>query len=742
MAGRPRKLPEIVEPNHTMRNHIIGSAVCFALAGSLYLVQTHQAGVIGDYTHSALLHSIGSHGLVLLPLALIAAGSAALMYRNESLPPQIPAGIGVTLLGYLTLLSVINPSNLWSGTLGNLLGQPLLVFTGSYIGGSIAGGIIMGGIALLPNGLSVIASIGTGFEYVLSQIASGFSSMFSSSESDDEEEEIEYEEVAEPEVVEKKESRPPEPETAVKRQAEKQPEKTNDNHETESQISDLRSIPLSSSYINPPLSLLSSGSGKANPGDIIANGNLIVQTLGNFGIVVTVEDTSTGPSITRYSLRPADGLKLSRILQLRNELSLALAAHPIRIEAPIPGKSLVGIEIPNKSIAMVGLRSLLEEPGFMAKPEPLTVALGRGVSGKAYFANIAKIPHLLIAGTTGSGKSVTAHNLILSLLYKNGPDAVRLMLVDPKRVELTLYNSIPHLLTPVIKDAKKAIIALRWAAKEMDRRYQVLESVGVRDIASYHSTIVAPAHEKAKKRGDTETDGLPERMPYIVILIDELADIMQTYPRELEAGIVRLAQMSRAVGIHLIISTQRPSVNVITGLIKANIPGRLALRVSSQIDSRTILDAPGAESLLGRGDMLFLGEGMNKPERIQAAFVSEEEIKNIVQRIVSDNRGFPPDMVEMGENITTEGSIVSESFDKAGDDDDSMYAEAKELVLQTKVASTSFIQRKLRVGYSRAARLMDLLEERGVIGASNGARPREILSNDTENVADYADDAQ
>jgi len=326
--------------------------------------------------------------------------------------------------------------------------------------------------------------------------------------------------------------------------------------------------------------------------------------------------------------------------------------------------------------------------------------------------------------------------LILSLIYRNGPDNLKLIMVDPKRVELTLYNGIPHLLTPVIKEAKKAIIALRWAAKEMDRRYGVLEKAGVRDIGSYHQSIAFPAYEEAEKIRAKNPDEaaeleLPERMPYIVIVIDELADIMQAYPRELEAGIVRLAQMSRAVGIHLIISTQRPSVNVITGLIKANIPGRLALRVASQIDSRTILDTPGAESLMGNGDTLFMGEGMNKPERLQGGFVSEDEIKKIVANIISNNRGFPPELIDIGEQVTTEGAIVSEYYgDSAGadtEDDDDMYPEAKELVIKTRVASTSFIQRKLRVGYSRAARLIDILEERGVVGPSQGSKPREVL---------------
>jgi S-DNA-T family DNA segregation ATPase FtsK/SpoIIIE len=402
----------------------------------------------------------------------------------------------------------------------------------------------------------------------------------------------------------------------------------------------------------------------------------------------------------------------------------ASAAHPIRIEAPIPGKSLVGIEIPNRTSATVGLGSLIEEDQFQNSPHRLFVALGKGVTGKSYFANLAKMPHLLIAGTTGSGKSVTVHNIILSLLYRNGPEDLRFIMVDPKRVELTLYNDIPHLLTPVIKEPKKAILALKWAAKEMERRYDLLEKEGCRDIQSYHKNVLEPALAKAERKGSS--DGLPERMPYIVTIIDELADIMQAYPRELEAGIVRLAQMSRAVGIHLILSTQRPSVNVITGLIKANIPSRLALKVASQIDSRTILDAPGAESLLGKGDMLYQGEGMSKPERMQCGNVDEGQINAVVSFIKKHNVGLP-DEITLGETLDDDRSIVSASFD-GDDEDDELYEDARAVVIEAGKASTSYIQRKLKVGYSRAARLIDLLEERGVVGPADGAKPREVIS--------------
>jgi len=348
-------------------------------------------------------------------------------------------------------------------------------------------------------------------------------------------------------------------------------------------------------YVPPPLSLLEDDKGRIVSGDIKANANIIKRTLQNFGIDVEMDEVSIGPSVTRYALKPAEGVKISRILGLQNDLSLSLAAHPLRIEAPIPGKSLVGIEIPNSIKSTVGLAALIGSEEFQKSEKPLLTTLGKGISGKSHFANIAKMPHVLVAGATGSGKSVTIHAIITSLLYRNSPEHLRFIMVDPKRVELTLYNKIPHLLTPVITDAKKTILALKWATKEMDRRYDILESKSVKDIDSYHKNILAPEIrkiEELKKKGtyDPEKHLAPEPMPFIVIIIDELADIMMAYPRELEAGIVRLAQMSRAVGIHLIISTQRPSVNVITGIIKANIPSRIALQVVSQIDSRTILD--------------------------------------------------------------------------------------------------------------------------------------------------------
>ncbi len=490
-------------------------------------------------------------------------------------------------------------------------------------------------------------------------------------------------------------------------------------------------------FVPPPLSLLETDKGKPGVGDIKANANVIKRTLQNFGIDVEMDEVSIGPSVTRYALKPAEGVKLSKILGLQNNLALALAAHPIRIEAPIPGKSLVGIEIPNSVKTMVGLGTLLAQDDYTKSEDPLLVALGKGISGKSYFENLAKMPHLLIAGTTGSGKSVTIHAIITSLLFRNSAENLRFIMIDPKRVELTQYNKIPHLLTPVITEAKKAILSLKWAAKEMDRRYNILEKHSVRDIKSYNKNILSPWLEKRKKDGFVEGEDVIEVMPYIVIVIDELADIMQTYPRELESGIVRLAQMSRAVGIHLILSTQRPSVNVITGLIKANVPARIALQVASQIDSRTILDMRGAEELLGAGDMLYLSGDKPTPVRIQSAYITENETKNLVKHLVENMSGLPSEITLTGENVTSgapdpifsSASSGGDGFGSNDDDDidDDLYEDAKQTVLEAGKASTSYIQRKLRVGYARAARLMDILEMKGVIGPADGAKPREVL---------------
>jgi S-DNA-T family DNA segregation ATPase FtsK/SpoIIIE len=470
-------------------------------------------------------------------------------------------------------------------------------------------------------------------------------------------------------------------------------------------------------YVAPPLSLLASEGGKPTTGDLRANANIIKRTLESFGIPVEMGEINIGPKVTRYTLKPAEGVKLSRITALSQDMALVLAAHPIRIEAPIPGKSLVGIEVPNKTAALVRLGSLMGYKEFH-DAGLLGFALGRDVTGEPMFANIDKMPHLLIAGATGSGKSVVVHALLTSLLYKNSPATLRLIMIDPKRVELSVYEGIPHLISPVVTQNKKAIGVFRWALAEMDRRYDVLLKAGNRDIKSYNA-----GHKE-------------EPLPFVLIVVDELADLMSTFSREVEGSIVRLAQMARATGIHLILATQRPSVEVITGLIKANIPARIALQVASQVDSRTILDHAGAEKLLGGGDMLFTSSEFSQPRRIQGSYITEAEI-NKVAAFIRDNNPNPldavefqtadPNRVEIAPGAVAAAASMFDQFsnDDVGDDDD-LYQQAVETVVSAKKASASLLQRRLKVGYARAARLLDLMEERGVIGPGDGAKPREV----------------
>lgn len=483
----------------------------------------------------------------------------------------------------------------------------------------------------------------------------------------------------------------------------------------------VRKLAKKFNYQKPPLELLQGDRGKPSSGDIKANSNIIKRTLENFGIDVEMGEVSVGPTVTQYTLRPAEGVKLARITALHNDLSLAVAAHPIRIEAPIPGKSLVGIEVPNRSIALVGLRSLLEHPTFSENTNPLLFSLGRDVTGAPVFADLAKMPHMLISGATGSGKSVALHSIMTSFLYRNPPGLLRFIIVDPKRVELSVYNDIPHLLTPVITESKHTVQALRWATREMDRRYDLLSLHHCRDIASYNSIAA-----KNQKKTDDEAEEGDMILPYIVILIDELADLMATFPREVESSIIRLAQMARAVGIHIIVATQRPSVEVITGLIKANITCRMAFQVASQIDSRTILDTSGAEKLLGNGDMLFLAGDSGKPRRIQGAYVSEQEVKRVIDFLREETSGPEYDEGILNTKINDSEKEFAGADIEEGDEDP-LYEDAKALVVEADRASASYLQRRLRIGYARAARLLDLLEASGIIGPGDGAKPREVL---------------
>ena len=477
-------------------------------------------------------------------------------------------------------------------------------------------------------------------------------------------------------------------------------------------------------YRFPPISLLTKPTGGASSGvtpEIQANGERLVETLKSFGVSTKILDISRGPAVTRYELQPSAGVKISKITGLADDIALNLAANGVRIEAPIPGKPAVGIEIPNKEVNVVRMREIIDTNEFNVSRSKLTVALGRDIGGQAAFGDLAKMPHLLIAGSTGSGKSVCINSIIVSLLYKASPDEVKLLMVDPKVVELGIYNGIPHLLVPVVTDAKKAAGALAWAVTEMLKRYNTFADNNVRDIFGYNELA-------------DMTEGM-KRMEQVVIIIDELADLMMVAPHEVEESIFRLAQMARAAGMYLIIATQRPSVDVITGVIKANIPSRIAFAVSSQVDSRTIIDMGGAEKLLGRGDMLFLPMGESKPKRIQGCFVSDKEIEKVVEFVKQGNT------TEYNEEVSSEIDRQAELTVKAkgknngggdgepGGEMDDVLMQAIEFVVDAGQASTSMLQRRLRVGYARAGRLIDEMEQMGIVGPHEGSKPRTVLMN-------------
>jgi S-DNA-T family DNA segregation ATPase FtsK/SpoIIIE len=492
---------------------------------------------------------------------------------------------------------------------------------------------------------------------------------------------------------------------------------------------------LEEKYSSPPLNLYEEDKGKPSAGDNKANAQTIKRTLQNFQISVEMDEVSVGPTVTRYTLKPAQGVKLSKIAGLDKNLAMDLSTTSIRIEAPIPGKSLVGIEIPNRIKATLGIGTLFANPLIQEEANPLTIALGKDINGKAVFVPLSKMPHLLIAGTTGSGKSSTIHALIQSLIFKNSPTHLKFIMIDPKKVELSLYQKLPHLYTPVVKEPKKAVQVLNWLINEMERRYEVLESFGKVNIAGYHNMMHeknAKIIEKNKKRDPADRENLLERMPYFVIVVDELADFMMAYPKEMESCIVRLAQKSRAVGIHLVLSTQRPSTNVITGVIKGNIPARVALKVVSQIDSRVILDTNGAEKLLGAGDMLFMNSDGSDIKRIQAPFVTEREIERVVDFLRNKYKEFAPQEISLPQNINIQ-AIQGRSVDGPSEDEeglDDRFSEAKDIVISTKIASVTFLQRKMGIGYGRAARLIDLLEQKGIVGPQQtGSKPREVYGD-------------
>ena len=676
-----------------IKNSILG-ILFIALAIILILSAFNLAGPLGIFIYKIFNYLLG-WGYFLLPILLIVLALTLIKIHEEPLSFNAIAllGSGLVLFSSLTILNIISPHN--GGFLGEI-GSLLTNYLGILATLIFYLAIFISGIILIFNKPLNILNL---FKKKEKQLV-----------------------INEPEKLEEKEIKETETEkTSLPIKGEF--EETNRGKEKivseeNTKKKNPLTLKLKGDYVLPPLDLLESTSSKPSVGDLKANANIIKRTLESFGIIVEMGEINVGPTVTQYTLKPTEGVKLSSITALQNDLALALAAHPLRIEAPIPGKSLVGIEVPNKSVALVRLGSLLKEIDFQKDGTLLNMVLGRDVEGRVVTADLSKMPHLLIAGATGSGKSVCIHSIISTFLFKNSPSTLRLILVDPKRVELARYNGIPHLLTPVITDNKKVLPTLRWAVEEMGRRYDLLSQYQARDIESYNN--------KALARNENI-------LPYIVIIIDELADLMMYYGRDLETFIIRIAQMARATGIHLIVSTQRPSVEVITGLIKANITARIAFQVASQVDSRTILDMAGAEKLLGHGDMLFLSPESSKPRRIQGAYLSEAEIDRLVEFIIKNSQSleFNGLSSDLEEYLNQMG--MSENLGAENQEEDELYPEAYEVVVKAQKASASLLQRRLKIGYARAARLLDMLEARGVIGPQDGAKPREVYVKEQEN---------
>lgn len=680
-------------------------AVALVATSALVTISYFQSGSVLSVIHIIVNEKFGWGG-ILLPLVLLSVSSLFLGIKTSLTKPNVSLGL---LLTYITLLALTQ-----SGFIGQKIWNnfaDLVSGFGAFI--LLLGAFFIGLIVLFNTSfdeiLTVASQISEDIVNALRKLP--FLGFLTPRSKPQFVEKLPLKTSMELKKEEKTDSSGRSP------QQEKKPAASNQSKDLISP-NIITNSNTSQVWEYPPLSILLDTPGqKADRGDLKQNAHIIEKTLESFGVTARVSEVNLGPAVTQYALEIAMGTKLSKLTSLSNDLALALAAPTgqIRIEAPIPGRSLVGIEIPNRSLEFVTLRNMLSSDIMRKSKDKLQVALGLDVSGTPITANISKMPHVLIAGTTGSGKSVLLNTWICSLLFRATPSEVRLILVDPKRVELIGYNSIPHLLTPVIVEQDKILSALKWSLSEMDRRYKLFSEVGVRNIDSYN-----------------ELSGF-QALPYIVIMIDELADLMSYSPVEVEDSICRLAQMARATGLHLVVSTQRPSVDVITGLLKANIPARIAFNVSSMIDSRVIIDMPGAEKLLGRGDMLFVPPDQAKPTRIQGTYISEAEVARLVDYLKSKNNpveyttevtSMPPTWKKSGS-----GSSTTQSADTGRDNH---FQEAVRVVCQYDRASASLLQRRLSIGYARAARILDQLEEAGIVGPGEGSKPREVLVRNAE----------
>jgi S-DNA-T family DNA segregation ATPase FtsK/SpoIIIE len=710
-----------LEP-HTMRQ--VKAVLAIGVGLVLFLALKDGAGPLGTAVSKSLTFLFGAWK-TLFPAALIFLGCLLMIGSAPNIEKKRTYGLGLCLVSFLGIVQLTAPieqlverRDELGGAIGFMMSFPFAAFLSPQ-----AGFIMLGALFLI--GLFIT------FEPDIPALIQSFRTKDQKkARAKKEEEEEAIEEIDETEdVLDLIEQDQEEPDLNIVRPAFAQGDEANEEEEKSS----LKAMPKKQSGLLemkdtrfeewkfPELDLLENKRSEltVNDEDLKQQAARIKEKLAEFDVEVTMRDAHPGPTVTQFTLEPSEGIRLSKIGNLKDDLALALAAQSLRIEAPIPGKSLVGIEMPNEKRSTVYLREILESPQFKQSQSPLTLPLGRGVSGDALIATIEEMPHLLIAGATGAGKSVAMNTFLISLLYQNAPHELKLILIDPKRVELMPYNGIPHLLTPVITESDKALQALRWAIAEMGRRLHRFSEAGVRNLLEFN-----------EKQEDEE-----KKLPRIVIVVDELADLMmRQHRKDTETMIARIAQMARAVGMHLIIATQRPSVDVITGLIKANIPTRIAFRVVSAIDSRTILDSIGAEDLLGRGDMLLMTASTPNPVRIQGIFISTKEIERVINAIKIAGGGMLTEEITLGEgnepggenddNSGTKGMIDLDKDDNGGDD---MFFDAVRVVQETGKASASLLQRQLKVGYARAARLLDIMEEKGLIGPVDGAKARKVL---------------
>lgn len=719
-------------PQHTLPSGFwaqVGALALISFSILLILGWFHLGGPVLDWLYSATMATIG-YGVFVVPFLFIYVAVEVFRAEDNRLPAVMKFATGLSIIWFAGLFGLLESSEgvTTGGLIGDTVNIGLLALVNSGVAAFIYILLIFVTVLFIArtDPLTVIRGIWQFVKKDTSEQDENTKVMRSAANLDTAEKNAEFKmNAGVPTIDGSAEAKRSKQNSTLRNSVTR--DKSAEEGAALVTVSDPNWKPLS-------LDLLEKKESPADVGDVKQNAQIIQDTLREFNISVEMEGANIGPKVTQYTLRPPSGVKLTRITQLETNIALNLAAQSLRIEAPIPGQKAVGIEVPNRRAADVRLHSILKSPQWHTNNEPLAFAIGKDISGQATVGELNKMPHLLIAGQTGSGKSVMINTLLTSLLYRNSPSEMRLILVDPKQVEMASYEDIPHLLTPVINEPEKTISALKWAVNEMERRYKLLAENRVRDIKTYNSRM----QEARKKIAVKDEDGNMQEhengaMPYIVIVIDELADLMMVAARDVEALIVRLAQKARAVGIHLVLATQRPSVDVITGLIKANIPARIAFTVASQVDSRTILDQIGAEKLLGQGDMLITTASMPKPKRIQGAWVTDHEVEKIADFL---REQAPPqyndEVVSQPVTLNGKGGVVMD-FNSSGGTDD-MYKDAVRVVVEAGKASASLLQRRLRVGYARAARLVEEMEDNGIIGPADGSRPRDVLVSSLDDV--------